>query len=60
MRFVASHIYRKGNACADSLANLGLSLSSFELLWSDIIRDFTRGEYTRNRLRMPNFRFNTF
>lgn len=31
MRFVVSHIYREGNACADSLANLRISLSSLEL-----------------------------
>jgi len=29
MRFVVSHTYREGNACADSLANLGLSFPSF-------------------------------
>ena len=60
MRFVVSHIYREGNACADSLANLALSFPSFELFWSDIIPDLIRGEYIRNRLGMPNFRFNTF
>jgi len=60
MRFVVSHNYREGNACADSLANLDLSLSSFELFWSDTIPDFIRGEYTRNKLGLPNFRFNTF
>ncbi|KEH16647.1 hypothetical protein MTR_0126s0110 [Medicago truncatula] len=46
---------KEGNACADSLANLGLSFSSFDLFWSDIIPDFIRGEYIRNRLGMPNF-----
>ncbi len=60
MRFVVSHIYREGNACADSLANLGLSFPSFELFWYDIIPDLIKGEYIRNRLGMPNFRFNTF
>jgi len=36
MRFVVSHIYREGNACADSLANLGLChlLSYFGLILS--------------------------
>ena len=60
MRFVVSHIYREGNACADRLANLGLSMSSLEVFWSDYTPDFIRGEYTRNRLGMPNFRFTTF
>jgi ribonuclease HI len=60
MRFFVSHIYREVNACADDLANLGLTLPSSELFWSDIIPDFIREEYTGNRLGMPNFRFNTF
>jgi len=60
MRFVVTHIYREGNACADSLANLGLSFPSFELFWSDYIPNFIRGEYTRNRLGIPNLRFNIF
>ena len=55
-----SHIYREGNVCADSLANLGLSLSSSQLFWSNFIPGFIRGEYTRNRFGMPNFRFSTF
>jgi len=50
MRFVVTHIYREGNACVDSLANLGLSFPSSELFWSDYIPDFIRGEYIRNRL----------
>jgi ribonuclease HI len=58
MRFFVSHIYREGNVYADGLANLGLTLPSSELFWSDTIPDFIRGEYTR--LGMPNFRFNTF
>jgi len=54
MRFIVSHIYREGNACADILANMGLSFLSFELFWSDNIPDSIRGEYIRNRLGMPN------
>jgi ribonuclease HI len=60
IRFVVSHIYREGNACADRLANLGLSLGSLDLFWSDSVPDFIRGEYTRNMFGMPNYRFNTF
>jgi ribonuclease HI len=60
MRFCASHIYREGNTCADSLANFGLSLSSFDIFWFDVIPEFVRGEYIRNRLGMPNYRFTTF
>lgn len=43
MRFFASHIYREGNTCADSIANIGLSLASSILFWSDDIPDLTRG-----------------
>jgi len=60
MRFCASHIYREGNTCADNFANFGLSLSSFDIFWFDVIPEFVRGEYIRNRLGMPNFRFTTF
>jgi len=60
MRFCSSHIYREGNTCADSFANFGLSLSSFDIFWFDVIPEFVRGEYIRNRLGMPNFRFTTF
>jgi len=60
MRFCASHVYREGNICADSLANFGLSLSSLELFWFDSVPDFVRREYYRNRLGMPNFRYVTF
>ena len=61
MRFCASHIYREGNICADSLANFGLSLSlsSLDLVWFDSIPDFVKREYNRNRLGMPNFRYVT-
>jgi hypothetical protein len=50
-----SHIYTEGNACADSLANLGLSLLSSVLFWLDSIHEFIIGECTWNRLGMPNF-----
>ena len=54
LNFCTSHVYREGNVCADSMANFGLSLSSFDLFWFDIIPDI------RNRLGMANFRFSTF
>jgi len=60
MRFIVSHIYREGNACADSLENIGLSLASSDLFWSESLPDSIRGEYNRNRLGMPNFKFTTF
>jgi len=60
MRFYATHIYREGNSCADNLANFGLTLSSLDLFWFDTVPDFVRGEYIKNRLGMPNFRYITF
>lgn len=60
MRFMVTHIYREGNTCADSLANLGLTLPSSDIFWSDSLHEFIRGEYSRNRLGLPNFRFTIF
>lgn len=32
MNFLVTHIFREGNFCADSLANIGLSLSLFRFV----------------------------
>jgi len=60
MRYFVSDIYREDNVCADGLVNYGLTLSSVAMFWSNIVPDFIRGEYIKNRLRMPNFRFISF
>lgn len=60
MRLFASHIYIEGNVCVDRLTNFGLSMSSFDLFLFDDIHNFIRGEYTRNKLSMFNYRFTTF
>src|ERR1044072_5737997 len=57
MLFVVSHIFREGNTCADSLANVGLNSHVNLLVWWNSVPDFLLDEYTRNRLGMPNFRF---
>ncbi|CAJ2644469.1 unnamed protein product [Trifolium pratense] len=31
MNFVVSHVYRKGNQCADGLANIGLTIDRFTI-----------------------------
>jgi len=55
--FIFSHVYREGNACADGMANLGLSLPlNFLSLYSDV-PDVIRGEYIMNRWGIPKFRF---
>ncbi|GAU15839.1 hypothetical protein TSUD_236550, partial [Trifolium subterraneum] len=37
MRFMATHIYREGNHCADKLANIGLTVQTFTW-WDDVHR----------------------
>jgi len=34
MNFLVSHVFREGNACADALANIGLSLNTFVYYYS--------------------------
>jgi len=51
-------IYKKGNRCADKLANIGLSINS--LVWRNDLPNIVRADYTRNRLRLPCFRFVNF
>jgi ribonuclease HI len=55
--FCVSHLYREGNACADSLATFGLSLPLDQFNWWDSFPSFVLREYTRNKLGMPNYRF---
>jgi hypothetical protein len=58
MNFFASHVFREGNACADSLASLGLSLDHLHV-WLDppvcILSSLAR-----NKTGMPEYRFVTF
>jgi len=50
-------MYIEGNACADDLANLGLYYSLNDLVWYDSIPDSISGEYNKNKLGLPNYRF---
>ena len=56
MNFIISHIYREDNACADTFANIGLTLNTFVYYYSLPIQ--IRSDYIKNRLGWPNFRFN--
>jgi len=56
--FIASHIYREENICADGLANLGLMSNGF--LWWQNVPNNIRKEVVKNMLGMPNYRFTTF
>ena len=55
MNFLATHVFREGNTCADTLANVGLSLSHLTVWMNtpDCIREF----YVKNKLGMSNYRF---
>jgi ribonuclease HI len=53
MRFIVSHIYREGNPCADSLANVGLSTSSF--VWWQDAPDIIRKGVISIRWECPTF-----
>lgn len=55
MQFIDSHIYREGNTCADKLANFGVN--SHCSTWWDLITDFIRIDFFRNRFSLPNYRF---
>jgi len=54
MNFHVSHIYREGNKCADTLANLGLSLISHG--WFSQHPSNIRADLVTNKLGLPNFR----
>lgn len=58
MNFLVTHIYREGNTCADSLANLGLNVSTF--VWWQDAPNIVRRDVISNMLGIPNFRFVTF
>jgi hypothetical protein len=56
INFLVSHVYREGNCCADSLANIGLSLIGLTV-WLEISASIIRGKVVKDRLGMPNYRF---
>jgi len=43
IKFIFSHVYRKGNTYADGLANLGLNSLFNDFVWFDTIPDLIRG-----------------
>ncbi|XP_019430046.1 PREDICTED: uncharacterized protein LOC109337520, partial [Lupinus angustifolius] len=55
MNFKVSHIYREGNACADSLAKFGISSNTYT--WWNSIPTFIHSHFYRNWLGLPNYRF---
>lgn len=58
MNFIETHIFRKDNECADSLANLGFNVANMTI-WMDL-PNFIGTPYVMNRLGFPNFKFKIF
>jgi len=56
MNFIVSHIFREGNACADALANMGLTLDTYVYYYYLPIQ--VRSDYVKNRLGWSTFKFN--
>jgi len=54
LNFSATHVFRKGNNCADTLANFGLALSHLTI-WLHAL-DNIRESFVKNKLEIPNFR----
>jgi len=54
MNFFVTHIYRKGNKCADSLANIGLFIVSYS--WFSQAPSKNNLDLVKNKLGFPNFR----
>jgi len=54
MSFLATHIFREGNHCANKLANL--SLSSRNFTWWNVVHRDLREDFARNKLGIPCFR----
>lgn len=55
MNFHVSHVFREGNHCADKLAAFGVSSRCFT--WWDLIPQFSREDFFRDRFGLPNYRF---
>ncbi|KAF1894302.1 hypothetical protein Lal_00004226 [Lupinus albus] len=54
MNFKVSHIYREGNACADSLASFGAFSQMYT--WWDDVPGFIFEDFNRNRLGLPTYK----
>lgn len=55
MNFLATHVFREGNTCADVLANVGLTASHLRV-WLDI-PDCVRETFGKNKIGLPFYRF---
>jgi len=55
MQLLVTRVYREGNSCADTLANLGLTIDHLTI-WTDLPL-CRRRHFVKNRLAMPTYRF---
>jgi ribonuclease HI len=55
IQVISSHIFREGNCCAYSLANMGHSLVDSN--WLDTLPSALRFDFFRDRCGLPNYRF---
>lgn len=55
MNIIYSHIFREWNSCVDKLTNYGTTVQVF--YWWDLLPNFVRENFFRNRLGHPNYRF---
>ena len=55
MNFMVSHIFREGNPCADSLANVGLTLDHLTCWYN--LPPFIQKPFVENKIGWPMFRF---
>ncbi|XP_058725545.1 uncharacterized protein LOC131596826 [Vicia villosa] len=55
MDFVASHICREGNSCAESLDNVGLTVTEYTNY--NCIPNFLRADFVKNKLDLSFFKF---
>ncbi|KAF1884641.1 hypothetical protein Lal_00028523 [Lupinus albus] len=56
IRFKVSHIFRESNTCADRLTAFGVSFKVFT--WWDVTPRIIFEKFNKNRLELPNYRYN--
>jgi len=58
MNFMATHVFREGTVCADTLAFIGSSLTHLKIWLSAL--NCIQSPLARNRTGMPEYRFVNF
>jgi len=55
MNFLATHVFREGNTCANVLTNAGLNVSHLRVWFN--VPDCIREPFRKHKLGLPNYRF---